>query len=143
MILAISSLVMAMSAVSDPVAQPRPDEPERRIYDAAFVPLPSSEEAYSALGPVGPFYPQAAIRQTAGGVSVTTGDAVLECVAKADGALDRCRVISETPQGFNFGPAAKALAERRRILVKEAAAGDGVVRVRVPFKPGAPVQVSR
>lgn len=52
----------------------------------------------------------------------------LECGTKSDGALDHCRVFSETPSGARLGEAALALSRDYR------ASAPGAVRVTIPFK---------
>ena len=142
MILVTVSLMLTFAASTDAVVQLKADKNDRASFEAWFVPLPSSESKFAALGPVGPFFPQGALKQNAGSISVTSGGAVLECVAKAEGVLERCRVVSETPTGFNFGLAAKVLADRRRIFVTGAPPGGEAIGVHVRFDPKMPVTVS-
>jgi hypothetical protein len=104
------------------------------IYEAAFAPLRKSERSYGRLGPVGPFYPQVAVDAR------KSGEAMLECRAGQSGALERCKVISETPSGFNFGVAARFMADRKRIAAEGPPPGD-TIRVHVPFILGAPAIV--
>jgi hypothetical protein len=102
--------------------------------DAVFAPLKRSEARWAALGPAGPFYPVAG--------QVQPGEAVLECRMKPEGRLSGCRVISETPRGKNFGVAAQVMARRGHIRAPAFTPEGSDVRVRVPFQPGAPVEIA-
>jgi TonB family protein len=44
------------------------------------------------------------------------GKAVIDCAVRADGWLFNCRVVSETPNGEDFGLAAVALSQKFRML---------------------------
>lgn len=63
------------------------------------------------------FYPTTAHRA---GIE---GKAVVDCAVASDGLLSDCRVVSETPAGFNFGTAAVRAYQGKRAL---------------PGAPGAP-----
>lgn len=74
---------------------------------------------------------------------MTNGEAELECRVLAGGVLEACKITSETPTGFDFGPAAKRMAERRRILAKDVPlTREGLIIVRVPFDPKTPATIS-
>lgn len=133
--MALVALGLALTVAASAEVQPP-------VHDVSFLPLPSSEREYAALGPVGPYYPQSAIRRTGGGVAVTHGTAVLDCQVKPDGGLDRCRIVSETPSGYGFGAAAKRMAERGRVRVADLPPGETTVRLRVPFDPKTPVAIA-
>lgn len=106
------------------------------VLEARFAPLGRSERTYQALGPVGPFYPAAAVRR---GVN---GQAVIECKPAAQGRLKGCKAVSEEPKGYSFGAAARVMAGRGHVLIAdEAFAPDTTVRVRVPFVLGAPAEI--
>ena len=77
-----------------------------------WIELPTSAEVQNA-------YPPAAKR---GGVK---GQAVLACTLDADGWLRACRVASESPADYGFGPAALTLSGRFR-MSPLTAAGDSV-----------------
>lgn len=104
------------------------------LIEAQFKPLARAERSFAPLGPAGPFYPQAAA------MGRQSGEASLECLTGKDGALTRCKILSEAPRGFSFGAAAKVMADRKRIFVQAAPPGQ-TVRVRVPFAIGAPAQM--
>ena len=140
----VTALGLALAlAACPPMAVCDPTVERPGVHDVTFAPLSGSERAYAALGPVGPFYPQRAIRQKGSGFAVTNGEAELECRVLADGVLEACKITSETPTGFGFGPAAKTMAERRRILAKDVPpTGEGWIIVRVPFDPKTPAAIS-
>ncbi len=50
------------------------------------------------------YYPELADR------SDKTGEAIIQCAVKADGALQSCTIISETPEEYGFGAAAIGLS---------------------------------
>jgi protein TonB len=52
------------------------------------------------------YYPERAIRNE------VTGRASLHCVVKADGYVTDCKVISETPSGYNFGEASLRVSSK-------------------------------
>lgn len=84
------------------------------------------------------FHPQEALRQRISGVGV------IRCRIKADTTLDRCQVVSESPSGMGFGPAAVQAATnlyRFRPATLNGQYDDSVtVNVVVEFGPqGAPV----
>jgi hypothetical protein len=134
---------IVLAAVAGPTSTPPVQAGDQSVtYEVAFVPLPSSERRYAALGPVGPFYPQNAVRQKGGGVGVTTGEAILECHTGAAGGLDHCKIISEAPTGFDFGVAARVMADRRRIIVENGPPEGEAIRVRVPFTPDVRAKVA-
>jgi len=77
-----------------------------RIAQPIFSPKIRSDPKYG--GP-GLFYPERAAR----GRRPIDGVAVIECALAADGALNDCRVVSETPASCPFGYAAQNMAEHR------------------------------
>lgn len=50
---------------------------------------------------IAPEYPRRAMRD-----GVEEGSVVLECVARADGGVRDCQILSETPSGHGFADAA-------------------------------------
>jgi TonB family protein len=125
----ILGLLAALSATEMEAAGPP-------VLEVQFVPLKRMERQFRHLGPVGPYYPHRAAQRR------SNGEAVLECRVGTQGELKRCKVISEQPAREDFGVAARALAEARRIYIS----GDGLqpdasVRVRVPFVIAAPTEV--
>jgi len=54
--------------------------------------------------------------------------------------LEKCKPVAETPKGFYFGVAARVMADRKRISVIGAPAGETIL-VRVPFVLGASATV--
>lgn len=60
---------------------------------------------------------------------ITDGSAELSCTVTADGSLQRCRVLSETPRGAGFGTAVQAAAQSATVsrqTVDRLAAGGSV-----------------
>ncbi len=55
-------------------------------------------------------YPDRAIR-----AGINGGEAQLTCIAGTSGRLSRCRIISETPAGYDFGANAVQAAEQARV----------------------------
>ncbi|WP_293677658.1 energy transducer TonB [uncultured Phenylobacterium sp.] len=82
------------------------------------------------MGPAGPFYPQRAADARA------SGHALLRCEVGGEGDLSKCKLVGETPRDSNFAPAARIMAERKRIFVTGATAGETIL-VQVPFVLGA------
>lgn len=80
-----------------------------RIAEPIFSPKIRSEQKYG--GP-GLFYPERAAR----GRRPIDGVAVIECSLAANGFLNDCRIISETPASCPFGYAAQHMAEHRVLL---------------------------
>jgi hypothetical protein len=132
----LSALLMALALAATAETSPPV------IHDVTFVPLSASEREYAALGPVGPYYPVSEIHQKGSGLSVTNGEAVLDCRVQAGGMLDACRIVSQRPVSSTFGPAAQRMALKRRIFVTDAPPGADRVLVRVPFDPKMPVTFS-
>jgi TonB family protein len=44
-----------------------------------------------------------------------SGDVLLSCIVEADGALDDCRVVSESPRSGGLGPYALKIAKRMKL----------------------------
>lgn len=124
-------VVMAVLALAS-AAEPSPQQ--QQTFEAEFRPLRKSERSYAGLGPAGPYYPQRASDERASGYGL------ISCRVAADGELERCKLVGETPWNSNFAPAARRLAERKRIFVKGATPGETIL-VRVPFVLGAPATV--
>jgi len=119
--------VLVMAAALETVAAP---------VDARFAPLLKSERGFARLGPVGPFYPEKASRRR------QEGEVVLDCFVAATGLLTKCKIRSETPAKYDFGVAARVMADRGRVLAPESATVGAPIAVRVPFVLGAPVEVA-
>jgi TonB family protein len=105
-------LSAAIAAVLLMQATPGPPSEADLRNAPHWIQLPTAAEVQGA-------YPALAKR---GGVK---GEAVLACTLDADGWLRACRVASETPVGYGFGPAALTLAGRFR-MSPLTAAGDSV-----------------
>lgn len=90
-------------------------------------PLALSDETISqprwAVRPV-PQYPIRALSQ-----GIAGGEVVVRCVTTAEGELDACSVVSETPEGYGF--AEEAL--RASIAARVQGEGGEQVRFRVRF----------
>ena len=66
------------------------------------------------------------------------GVATISCAVTAQGALDPCGVVSETPADYGFGEADVALSKLYRVKLQTAdgsAVNGGVVRVPMSFGP--------
>lgn len=74
-------------------------------------------------------YPRAALRQN------KPGRAVMNCLVKADGALDDCKVTEEFPADLGFGEATLKMAKyfRMRPMTKDGVPVDGG-SVRIPLR---------
>lgn len=78
-------------------------------------------------------YPEAPRLQRIG------GRVEFECEVKADGALDACRMLSETPTGMGFGEAALELSRTMALHPKDRDGADVAGRViRVPIRWSPP-----
>jgi hypothetical protein len=130
----LSTVALAFALAQAPAGAETPASPP--IVEVAFAPLKRSEARYAKLGPAGPYYPQVAANARA------NGEAILDCEAKEGGILAKCRMISETPWGSGFAPAARIMAERGRILAVTSAPIGQRVLVRVPFVRGAPTAIA-
>ena len=60
------------------------------------------------------------------------GAATVICVASSDGVIRACKVESETPDGYDFGEAAKKALYTARLIPQES--GDRVFRIRLPIR---------
>lgn len=107
---------------------------ELRTFQAEFRPLKRSERSYAKLGPAGPFYPQRAFDARA------SGHGLIRCQVSDRGNLAKCRIVDERPWNSNFAPAARIMAERKRIFVTGADPGETIL-VQVPFVLGAPAVI--
>jgi hypothetical protein len=114
-------MLMQAATTTDPTAHP--------VYDAVFAPLKRSEAQYAYLGPVGPYWPDRAVREGKG------GGAVLDCLVEANGQLAKCKAVGEKPTGWGFEEAALIMAQRGRISVSSDAPVGEIVHVRVLFDP--------
>jgi TonB family protein len=94
-----------------------------RITNPDWVRQPSAED-------ISAYYPKAARR------AKIQGSAAIMCEVSADGGLQRCRVISEGPEGEGFGRAALGMVglfEMRPAMVGERPIHGGVVRIPMRF----------
>jgi TonB family protein len=130
----ISLVVAVVVAATDVAAMEAPIPP---LQEVRFAPLLRSERRYAELGPVGPFYPMDAVSAR------KSGEAVIECMTGSSGELKACKVISETPAHFHFGDAAVVMARRKRIFPVGEETPNVMVRLRVPFALGAPVEAAQ
>jgi protein TonB len=77
------------------------------------------------------YYPDRATR------TETSGSATLSCTVRANGTLEDCTIVSETPADYGFGGAALKLARIYRMRPKTADGASvegGTVRVPITFK---------
>jgi len=128
-------LIIAWAALMAVAASDVDDPAIPLIEEVRFAPLLKLERVYTGLGPVGPFFPVAAVDAR------KNGEAVIECRTGRSGELKRCKVIAETPARYDFGAAAVVMAERKRIFAAGDHAPGELVRVRVPFRLGVPAAV--
>lgn len=115
--LLIAAAVLAMGQTKPPVLTvPEP-----------VPPLALSDEAISqprwAIRPV----PQFPIRALSNGIA--GGEVVVRCVTTAEGGLDACSVVSETPEGYGFAEEALRASSAARVQGE----GGTQVRFRVRF----------
>jgi hypothetical protein len=126
------SVIMSMAIGQ--AATPEPQQP--KAFQAEFRPLKKSERRFARNGPAGPYYPQRAFDDQ------TSGYGLIKCQVAGEGELTKCKEVNEVPWATNFAPAARIMAERKRIFVTGAAAGETIL-VKVPFVLGAPAMVER
>ena len=67
-----------------------------------------------------------------------SGSAVLSCTSRADGSVENCRVVSETPAGMGFGRAAIRVVQRAQLspVSVDAMTRDQEFRVTMAFSLG-------
>jgi len=102
-------------------------EPPSR--EPAFQPSP---KRFEWLAPIGPYWPENALRQGRGGA------VVVDCVVKPDSRLSDCRLIDETVKGLSFADAVLVMAKRNHMAAGPAPADvaeptDHIWRLRVEF----------
>ena len=84
-----------------------------------------SQQGFEALGYVGPFYPQVAVDRR------LNGEAIVRCRLLKNDLLRSCRLVSETPRGVGFGPAAIIMARKGWITTLRRAGEEAAARVDV------------
>lgn len=99
-------------------ASPRVDSPATRSSEE-----PNKAPNYDMIR----YYPAAAARAN------ISGRAVLDCLVQAGGLLGDCKVVSETPLGWNFGEAALKMS----VLFRATHRTEGS-RTRIPIGFRAP-----
>lgn len=124
----IAAMLLVLSQTSDL------EMSELRTLEAEYRPMLREDRGYSRNGPAGPYYPERAYAARANGYGI------IRCKVMAEGRLEACKPVSETPTNSNFAPAARIMAARDRVFVRGASVGETVL-VRVPFVLGAPVVV--
>ncbi|HEX3887242.1 MAG TPA: energy transducer TonB [Phenylobacterium sp.] len=107
------------------------------LFEAVGVPPPSREAVFPKAGqrvlaPAGPYWPEAALRMGVG------GSAKIDCKVAANGRLNACRMVTESPIGFDFILAALKMAERGWMVAGPVPEGvaeptDGYWRFEVAF----------
>lgn len=120
------ALIALMLAAADP--PPWPADPTRPVFvsDTHWIRRPTPTQLAEA-------WPAAA--KQAG----TSGKVLMDCLLTYDGGLKDCRVISETPAGMGFGPAALGLTRLYQLqpVVDGQSATDGRIIVPVRFQAAA------
>jgi len=113
--------VLALALLALPAAAQQ--APTREVV---FAKMPGR---YKAYGPPGPYFPERAERMNQNGYGV------IDCRVLAQGVLDACTAVSETPDGFGFKEAAVRLAQERLITATgQPTEGRETVRLAVPFQ---------
>lgn len=112
-------------APEPPPSAPPPEAPTTTTEDGVVIRNPTWVSAPR------PEYPQRA--QDRG---VEGGTVQLECRTLANGLVESCRVISETPHGAGFGEAAVAAARASRVRPREVngVAMEGSIRFTTSFR---------
>ena len=114
--------------LAEPSAGPAPlsgEPPLQAVFTHAF-------HQWDDLGPVGPYYPERAVRMH------QEGESVILCKLTVKSQLTDCSIVSESPAGFDFGNAALMLA-KRGVVTANPGTPDGAtpvemtVQVVVPF----------
>jgi TonB family protein len=117
------------SQIRVPIRFDLPPQPPAR--QPVFRKLPAD---FSSLQPLGPFWPEAALRQGIGGA------AAIDCHVSDAGKLSNCKIADERPGGSDFGHALLAMANKGWLTAGPADAAaptpaDGVWRLSVVLAP--------
>jgi hypothetical protein len=126
-------MLMALVAMGAAKAKSAPDTDQS--VDVVFAPLLHTESSFAKLGPVGPFWPEAA--------GTRRGEVTMDCLVGEGGSFSDCHLIKETPAKVDFWPAAARMAFRHRIFAPPTVTVGMRAQVRVPFVRGAPVEIER
>ena len=121
-VLAVALLAQAVPAAAPPAAPSSATPSDLQLRNSPhWLHLPTPAEIRAAA-PRGP----------------GRGEATLSCTLNDDGLLTGCRVVSESPAGAGFGPAALSLAYKFR-MSPLTANGDSVegaqVEIPIVFRP--------
>ncbi len=103
---------------------------EAPVFDTRLAPQAPLDFAMSANDPdPAHYYPDRAQRMEKG------GSALISCIADPQGVLSGCELVSEAPEGWDFGAAALRMARAGLIRKPPAAGVAGKVIVPVVFEP--------
>ena len=94
-------------------------------------------EQFKRFGQPGPYYPAAAAQRGVG------GEALVQCKVSQTHALSECQTIEESPDGFGFADAVRAMAKRGWMVAAPKGGGqaespDEIGRFLVVFRVDSP-----